>query len=120
MHSRYRTTSPYGIDIIQDEAECQHPKRFKPGLLISVQVDGPIKVVKFSDDLSELQPVPRAKIGNANSFENVNAPSGKPPRYGEDSHQKNGFSVLRLLFWSEQSFLTPQRLKLLGGCVMEQ
>ena len=79
--------------MIQDDVEYQHPKRLEHGLLISVHVDGPTKVVTFADDVSELHPVTRARIGNSNSLEYVNAPNGKSPRYGEgieDSHQKNG------------------------------
>ncbi len=37
------------IDIVQDEVNFRGAERFKPGLDISVQVDGPTKVVTFSD-----------------------------------------------------------------------
>ena len=52
----------------------------------------------FADGMSELHSVSSASFGNTNSPENVNAPSGKSPRYGEGvehSHQKKRNPVLR-------------------------
>ncbi len=77
------------IDIIQDDVEYQHSKRFKPGLLISVHVDGPTKVVTFADDVSEIHPVSKGGNENANSLDNINALNSKPPRYGEGIEQSH-------------------------------
>ena len=77
-----RPTFNLNVHIIQNELEYQHPKRFKPVLLAPVH--GPTKVVTFGDGVSELHPVSRARIGNVNALENLNVPSGKPPRYGEN------------------------------------
>eukprot|EP00171_Calliarthron_tuberculosum_P013692 IDg13692t1 len=78
---RYPTFN-LNIDIIQDSVEFQQSKRFKP-LSITVHLDGPTKVVTFSDIMRNGWTSTLSKIENGRSLENVGASRPKLPRHSE-------------------------------------
>lgn len=76
---RYPTFN-LNIDIIQDNIEFQQSKRFKP-LSITVHLDGPTKVVTFSDIVRDSWNSSSPKLERGRSLDCVDPARAKPPRH---------------------------------------
>lgn len=122
---RYPTFN-LNIDILQDYVEFRQSKRFHP-VSIEVHLDGPTKVVAFSDVLRDGWSSSSTKIENGRSLEHAGASKPKPPRYGETreipEHQRPDPSLTKNLdvkIWIKSlglSFVDDSPVELAYLCV---